>query len=463
MAAVLPLSAFAVHHYGWGGLKKIANSQFTLIANARTADDDVDPNFITGDNAVAGRYVIALVEANDDAPAPYVGPPAAAQNGPSNDAPADEQQGQLQVVPVVYADTPQKAADLCSTYGGTVTNALSQVGCFIAENMTEGQARAMSHDPRVISVSQDWAMQACTAQYVPNYYQWGLDQIDSPYNLRNNQYEYYSNGSGVNVYIMDSGISTNHSEFADSNWYSGTRASRDYNAVSSENDNDNVPNGGHGTGVASIVGGNVCGVAKNCRIHSVKVIEGSNKVYVSAVVKACDWVKNNRQSPAVVNMSFGGRNERNFFGSSTGAQDTAARRLANSGVTVVCSAGNKNINVDQYSPANVQELIVVGAADRNFARAKFGGGEESNYGGGVDLSGPGLEVLAAHEGGGFQNFGGTSAAAPFVSGAAARYLSMYPNANHYAVQNALIANASHKMQTNDLKGSPDRFVFTPLF
>ena len=61
----------------------------------------------------------------------------------------------------------------------------------------------------------------------------------------------------------------------------------------------------------------------------------------------------------------------------------------NSGIHVVVSAGNADLDSDSQSPARAHAAIVVGATDINDAKADF-----SNWGPGVDIFAPGVNVIA---------------------------------------------------------------------
>ncbi len=94
---------------------------------------------------------------------------------------------------------------------------------------------------------------------------WGLDRIDQVENNYDGYYHYpTSAGAGVHVYVVDSGIRASHTEF-------GGRVSGGYDFV----DDDSNPNDefGHGTAVASVVGGSTYGVAKGVYLHAVRVLD----------------------------------------------------------------------------------------------------------------------------------------------------------------------------------------------
>ena len=456
---------------GCGSAIRSAATGTVSAKNAlQTRDVDPDPAFITGDGAIPGRFAVTLVAPELDA---VPGQSQEIPADPSQGAPGPDSPGMAQTQsvaqPVEPAPVDSVATALCSQYGGTVGDKMNGIKAFVAVSMTEAQARAMSHDARVLSVTADLPYYSDSVQYTSGPNDWGLDTIDQTSRPRNYQFNYVSQGYGVHVYVLDTGINKDLPEF-------GGRASWDYSAVNGKSPNDDSANS-HGTHLASIVGGTVYGVAKSVRLHSVKVVEGAtisggkDPAYVTALLKGVDWVKNHKIKPAVANMSFGGDGIR-YPGNSWSALDTAARRLANSGVTVVVSAGNENRNASTVSPANVSELIVVAASDRNFNRAvyfpprnAFDRGSASNYGDRIDLFAPGDVVTSADRYGNGAAFGGTSAAAPYVAGVAAQALQYAPAANHYDVQKwlRLYASPPGKMQaTGDLNGSVNKFLYTYL-
>ncbi len=83
------------------------------------------------------------------------------------------------------------------------------------------------------------------------------------------------------------------------------------------------------------------------------------------------------------------------------------------GVMVIAAAGN-NGSPNVLYPAAYDSVIAVGAVDRNLQRSSF-----SNYGAGIDLWGPGRDILATDTDGGYRLMSGTSFAAPYVAGVAA--------------------------------------------
>lgn len=289
---------------------------------------------------------------------------------------------------------------------------------FSVELPTEAAAVAISRSPRVKFVEEAALIPLATDQPNPP---WGLDRIDQMVG-RNGFYTYNATGAGVVAYVIDTGIRASHVEFggrasiaAD---FIGNRGEGCF-ITSTNNDCD-----GHGTSVASIVGGATLGVAKGVTLRSLKACfrnpftnqgECDNTAIVASVDRVTTEHLNNPTTPKVVNMSLGGDQSLD----PSISVNNAVNNSISQGVTYAVAAGNANDDARFYYPANVEVALTVGASDINDARASF-----SNFGSFVDLFAPGLGVLAASSASNTAttDFGGTSAASPHVAGAVALYL-----------------------------------------
>jgi subtilisin family serine protease len=319
---------------------------------------------------------------------------------------------------------------------------------YAIELPNEAAAIAISNSPRVRWVEEDgygeWDQAPASPQPSPP---WGLDAIDLPMpapapdaNGRTNGfYGFGADGTGVNAYVLDSGINTAHTEFMTPFASRASIAADCFNFVNcvsgtltpffnqqacgtglpAPGNNDCF---GHGTHVAGTIGGNTYGVAKNVNLRSVKVGSSSGPI-TSAVIAGVNWMTGNHQAspstPVVANMSL-------QIPTGQGLE-AAVQNAINQGITVVAAAGNNNANANVGAPANVADALTVGAVDWNGIRPSF-----SNWGPRVDLFAPGVQVISATSGGGvcFSNgtnsasclLSGTSQAAPHVTGAVAMYL-----------------------------------------
>jgi subtilisin family serine protease len=93
-----------------------------------------------------------------------------------------------------------------------------------------------------------------------------------------------SAGQGVDIYVMDTGIDITHEEFGGRAKWGGTFVTE----VGTPNDDD----AGHGTMVASVIGGNNLGVAKKANLIAVKILNSKGEGTTSSTIRALSWVWN---------------------------------------------------------------------------------------------------------------------------------------------------------------------------
>ncbi len=337
------------------------------------------------------------------------------------------------------------AQDLLNRYGGAVINVFPSAQGFSFTG-TAAQAQAMSADAVVESVEEDTYGEP--AEY------WNRDRVDQRERPGDGRYVPANDGSGVNIYVLDTGFRRSHEQF-------GGRASQQADFIRFMGSRDDC--NGHGTAVASAAGGSTLGVATAANLISVRIAgcggvayNPLNSLTTSTIVAGLDWVTRHHVKPAVVNISYGSPPGfwRRWFNWRT-PQDRAVRRAVAAGITVVVAAGNENKNANRSTPARAPEAISVSATDYVDARAPFG-----NYGK-VDLFAPGVGLTLAdyQSDNGYSYGSGTSYSAPMVAGAAAVYLHDHPAASPAEVREALQNNATQGVVGDAGPGSANRLLY----
>ncbi|HXF64414.1 MAG TPA: S8 family serine peptidase, partial [Caldilineaceae bacterium] len=335
--------------------------------------------------------------------------------------------------------TADAAQALVAQHGGELLYTYDAAIHGFAAALPAEALAAIQADPRVAFVEQDQVISIAVTQTNPV---WGLDRIDQAALPLNQSYVYNTDGAGVHVYVVDTGVRATHTEFEG-------RIGAGFTAVLDGQGTNDC--NGHGTHVAGTVGGKLVGVAKKVILHPVRVLNCQGSGTVSQVVAGVDWVTANHIDPAVANLSLGG-------GAST-ALDNAVRNAIAAGVTFAVAAGNENKDACSTSPARVSQALTVGASTSSDGRASF-----SNYGTCVDLFAPGSSVTSASRSSDttYATYSGTSMASPHVAGAAALYLAANPTAKPADVAAALVNHATqNKLSGATLgSGSPNRLLYT---
>ena len=325
---------------------------------------------------------------------------------------------------------------------GTTASALSAEPLFtyraamhgFAARLSSAQLTALQHNPRVVRIEEDAVAHATTTQTSPT---WGLDRIDERALPLSGSYTYNHTGSPVRAYIIDTGIATSHPDF-------GGRASNVKDTVGDGRNGQDC--NGHGTHVSGTVGGTKYGVAKKVLLRGVRVLNCQGSGSYSQVIAGIDWVTGHAVKPAVANMSLGGG-----YSSSV---NSAATKLANSGVFLAVAAGNSGASACNYSPSSASNVTAVAASDKTDTRASF-----SNYGSCVDAYAPGVSVKSDWLNGSTNTISGTSMASPHVCGVAALYKHTYGDKASSTINTWIIDNSTKSVIKSNPSGTPNRLLY----
>jgi len=215
----------------------------------------------------------------------------------------------------------------------------------------------------------------------------------------------YSTGKGVVVAVIDTGCDFNHDDLKD-------------NIIEGKNfieiGKDPMDRNGHGTHVSGTIAAcnnnkGMVGVAPETKIMPLKALndqgQGDPEAIAKAVVYAAD------RGVDFITMSLGSPYP--FIGI-----EKAIKYAAGKEVVIFCAAGNSGENAPIMYPAKYNNVICIGAIDKNLERTSFScSGEE------LDFLAPGHEIVSTVPGNNYAIMSGTSMSNPFAVGCASLLLS----------------------------------------
>ena len=263
-------------------------------------------------------------------------------------------------------------------------------------------------------------------------------------------------GSGVNVAVIDTGVST-----------SGDLAGRVVHAEDFTVERDNADSYGHGTFVAGLIAGTgaasagaVKGVAPGAGIVALKIAGRNGATDVTMVLQALEWLVTHKDVHGirVANLSFGFDGTQSY---TVDPLDFAVERVWNAGIVVVTAAGNRPGAVS--IPGNDPLVITAGASNDKTTLllgddtvATFSGGgttpdmvtkpdvyapgrsvvSSRSPGSAVDLAYPGSAIGSSYAKG-----SGTSFSTAVISGVAALALAKTPTLTPNQVKQRIVSTS----------------------
>ncbi|OMJ26476.1 Subtilase-type proteinase psp3 [Smittium culicis] len=268
------------------------------------------------------------------------------------------------------------------------------------------------------------------------YPTWDLARLSSknlPVYMYNSNLGFISPNTGENVvvYVIDTGVNINHTEFGNRASFGGNYA---YNLTTGALIEDSYDYHGHGTMVASLVAGTRFGVAKKSRVISYKVATADGNGNVGSVIKALSDIAKDiaqakdKRSASLVVCSF------IYLGEYKPWND-ALVEFTNLGYAYIAPAGNGSDDSCTKSPLMSHAAIVVGASNPMDLYHS-----STSYGSCVDIFAPGTDITGALN---TNNYGttiksGTSFSAPLVAGISSVILSQYPNLSPTQLKDKLL-------------------------
>ncbi|MCT4352833.1 S8 family serine peptidase [Streptomyces sp. Je 1-79] len=248
-------------------------------------------------------------------------------------------------------------------------------------------------------------------------------------------------GKGVKVAVLDTGADLGHPDLA-----GRVAESRSFIEGQEVADRD-----GHGTHVASTVGGSGAGsdgkekgVAPGATLAVGKVLSDEGSGTESQIIAGMEWAAKDIDAK-IVSMSLGSREGSDGTDPMAQAVNTLS---AETGALFVIAAGNSGAPGSIGSPGAADSALTIGAVDSADQAAYFTS-QGPRYGDQAlkpDLSAPGVGILAARSQlatgtGLYTAMSGTSMATPHVAGVAALLAEKHPDWTGAQLKNGLMSSS----------------------
>lgn len=306
----------------------------------------------------------------------------------------------------------------------------------VSQGLTIGSA------PGLID-GDSWALARIVRRRAP----WDTRRIRTPVSTT---FQSARDGSGVDIYILDTGVDLDHPSF-------GGRAATVYEIVSSGGLGDDQ---GHGTLCASVALGDAVGVARGSLLWSIKITDGDGSTTNSAFSTCVGQMNSHYDGrsgtgrPAVCTCSW-------VF-PTTLYIDSVIAAAVDAGIVMVGAAGNSMDDLATTSsyPAEFADVLCVagtGPADTPFYKGYAG----TSYGDvEVDILAPAYQVKCAQAyvldtGRGYFFKDGTSLAAPLVAGVVACLLEGHSRLADRADVQAVNAHLLSIATTGKYRAAPE--------
>ncbi|TXS55025.1 S8 family serine peptidase [Streptomyces sp. t39] len=248
-------------------------------------------------------------------------------------------------------------------------------------------------------------------------------------------------GKGVKVAVLDTGVDAGHPDLKG-------RLAETKSFIEGQEVADRD---GHGTHVASTVGGSGAGsdgrekgVAPGAELAVGKVLSDEGSGSESQIIAGMEWAAKDIDA-TIVSMSLGSREASDGTDPMAQAVNTLS---AETGALFVIAAGNTGTPGSIGSPGAADSALTVGAVDSADEAAYFTS-QGPRFGDNAlkpDLSAPGVDILAARSQlsageGLYQAMSGTSMATPHVAGVAALLAEKHPDWTGRQLKDALMSTS----------------------
>ena len=269
-------------------------------------------------------------------------------------------------------------------------------------------------------------------------------------------------GSGTTVAIIDTGLDGNHTSLDDQDddpTTSDPKILGFYDAVNSPDDTsgnifpyDDQGHGSHCGGTTAGTGAPTYehpGMAPQAHLVGVKVLDAGGSGSFAGVMAGMQWTIDtmHQYNTRIASMSLGGPGAIEWTSSEEDSVNRQANEMVRAGIALYIAAGNSFVSAQIGTPGSAEDVITVGALDKDTSIAIYssqGPTEEGRVKPNIAYMGSSIMSVAYNTGDQYTAMSGTSMATPGAAGVGALMLQANPDLSPFDIRNIMQETATYR-------------------
>ncbi len=269
-------------------------------------------------------------------------------------------------------------------------------------------------------------------------------------------------GSGTTVAIIDTGLDGNHTSLDDQDDDPTTYDPKIlgfYDAVNSPDDTsgnifpfDDQGHGSHCGGTTAGTGAPTYdhpGMAPQAHLVGVKVLGADGSGSFAGVMAGMQWTIDtmHQYNTRIASMSLGGPGAIEWTSSEEDSVNRQANEMVRAGIALYIAAGNNGVSAQIGTPGSAEDVITVGALDKDTSIAIYssqGPTEEGRVKPNLAYMGSSIMSVEYNSGDQYSAKSGTSMATPGAAGVGALMLQANPDLSPFDIRNIMQETATYR-------------------
>ena len=270
-------------------------------------------------------------------------------------------------------------------------------------------------------------------------------------------------GAGTSVAIIDTGIDGAHvglDDLDDDNTTDDPKIIGFYDVVNNADKTNGTEvfpydDQGHGSHCAGTTAGTGApdyahtGVAPQAYLVGVKVLDAGGSGSFANVMAGMQWTVDKRHDFNIraASMSLGGPGAIEWTSDEEDSVNRMANEMVRAGIAMFIAAGNSAVSAQIGTPGSAEDVITVGALDKDTSIAVYssqGPTEEGRIKPNVAMVGSNVMSVASNTGNGYTDMSGPSMATPGAAGVAALMYQANPDLSPFDVRNIMQETATYR-------------------